>query len=1522
MSSETRFDLEVAVVGMAGRFPGAASVEPFWRNLCAGVESIRDLSDDELRAAGVDEATLADPRLVRRAADLEGADRFDAGLFGFTPREAELMDPQLRVFLEDAWAALEDAGHLSDRRDRRVGVFAGAGAGTYLLNNVLTNPRAAEAVGAFQTSIGNERDYLATHVSYRLDLRGPSLAVQTACSTSLVAVHLACQSLLARECDVALAGGVSISVPQTAGYLFEEGGIGSPDGRCRAFDADAAGCVKGNGSVVVVLRRLEDALRDGDAIRAVIKGSAVNNDGALKVGFTAPSVEGQAEVVAEALAAAGVAPETIGFVEAHGTATALGDPVEVEALARAFGEAGALRPGTCALGSLKTNVGHLDAAAGAAGLIKAVLALERETIPPTLHFRRPNPRLDLAATPFFVNAAARGWPRSGAPRRAGVSSFGIGGTNAHVILEEAPATARRARAREAQVIVLSAATQSTLAAASADLAARIELDGSLDLADAAFTLQVGRRRLPWRRAVVARDAAGALAALRGGGRDPAPRRDERRDAEVAFLFPGQGAQHAGMARDLHAGEPAFRQAVGRCAEILRPVLDIDLREAVFAGEDDQQASEERLRSTGLAQPALFTVEYALARLWISWGIRPAVMAGHSVGEYVAACLAGVLSLEDAALLVAERGRLMESLPRGAMLAVPLGEDDLAARLRGRAGVSLAAVNAPASCVASGPESEIERLEAELGAAGIVSRRLRTSHAFHSPMMEPILEVFERRVRAARLAPPSIPFVSNVTGTWITPEQATDPAYWAGHLRRTVRFADGIATIAADPSRILLEVGPGLTLCSLARQQAGPETVIVSSLRRPKDGGEDATAMLEALARLWCSGADVDWEAFHDGFGRRRVSLPTYPFERRRHWIEPGAAEGRRPEEAPPAKEPDLARWFHVPGWRRLSPPRAHAGGGAGASWLVLDDSSELSRALVARAASGGARVSVARPGPGFDREADGVFVIDPRRREDYLALLRDLRAQGRLPRHVAHLWCAGSGPIEPDAAQDLGFFSLVFLLQAFGEVDGGGEVKLAAVANGLFDVAGESTCGPERATLIGACRVAPQEYPWVSARLIDLGVAPAAAAAGRILGELDSIDREPVVAWRGGHRWTPSYERLSLEAPPADPDPIRPGGVYVLTGGTGPLEIGVARRLASSGAAGIVFLECDGTEDPALESLRAAGVTIVLSPARVTGSPGASAALEQARARLGRIDAVFHTAGSIGGGMIQLKDREAARAVIAPRLEGARALAEAMHDGETLVLFSSAVSATGVFGQSDFCAASAFLGAFAQSRRRGAGPRVLAIDWGTAHWDRWEAAAAPGQEALAEQLREIQRTVGITVEEGVEALWRALALGEPQVVVSPQDLETLVAQSTSASVREFLEGAGRTAAAAADREGRAIVPLETDTERRVAAAWTDLLGVASIGRDDSFFDLGGNSLLAIQLAAHLRKGFDVDLSIATLFESADLASLAAAVDAALAGRRRAEEVARLLEEIEGMTEDQVREELQRDAGEPAAEHAA
>jgi len=896
---------EIAIIGMAGRFPGAKTVGEFWRNLRDGVESISFFSDRELIASGINAALLHKANYVKAGGALENVEWFDPAFFGYTPKEAEILDPQQRIFLECAWEALEDAGYDSETYAGPIGVYAGAGNSGYLLN-LYSNQSLMASLGALPAFLANEKDFLSTRVSYKLNLRGPSIGIQTACSTSLVAIHLASQGLLTGECDIAVAGGVTIALPQSSGYVYREGGINSPDGHCRAFDAKAGGTVSGNGVAIVVLKRLDDAVADGDSIRAVIKGSAINNDGSLKIGYTAPSVDGQADVIAEAIAMAGIDPETITYIEAHGTGTALGDPIEVAALTQAF-TAKTDKKRFCAIGSVKTNIGHLDAAAGAAGLIKAVLALVHRMIPPSLHFEQPNPKIDLANSPFYVNTRLREWEATGAPRRAGVSCFGIGGTNAHVILEEAPLQLSSDPSRPWHLLPLSAKTATALESTAANLRTHLKNHPDLNLADVAYTLQVGRRAFPHRRIAVCRSIDDALAALESLDSNQvwtAELESLGSSPRVVFMFPGQGARYGGMASELYRLEPTFREQVDYCSQLLTPHMALDLRTLLQAAPGEAREAGEQLTQTANTQPALFVIEYALARLWMEWGIRPQAMIGHSLGEYVAACLAGVFTLEEALALVAARGRLMQKMPQGAMLAVPLSEA-AARRLLGRR-LSLAAVNGPSRCVVSGATDDVSELERDLSDEGVECLRLYTSRAFHSAMMEAVVRPFTDLVAKVALKPPRMACLSNVTGTWMTAADATDPAYWGRHLCSTVRFGDGLNELLKEPRQVLLEVGPGRTLSPIAKHVADkvPGQIVLSSLPHRHGQQSDLAFLLTTLGQLWLAGAAVDWSSVHARDKRHRIPLPTYPFERKRCWIErPKNVTDKRLSENPRNADP-------------------------------------------------------------------------------------------------------------------------------------------------------------------------------------------------------------------------------------------------------------------------------------------------------------------------------------------------------------------------------------------------------------------------------------------------------------------------------------------------------------------------------------------------------------------------------------------------------------------------------------------
>ncbi|HEU4596546.1 MAG TPA: type I polyketide synthase, partial [Pyrinomonadaceae bacterium] len=1121
----------IAVVGLSGRFPGARDVGQFWRNLCDGVESISTFTERELADSGLDAEMLGASNYVRARGVLEDVDLFDAAFFDFSPREAEVMEPQIRLFLEHSWEALEHAGYDTETYGGLVGVFGGMSMGEYLYRNLLTNRDVVRRAGGLQLRIFNDKDFLTSIVAYKFNLKGPTINVQSACSTSLVATHLACQSLLSYQCDMALAGGSSVTVPQKAGYFAHEG-VFAPDGHCRAFDAEAAGTVSGNAVGVVVLKRLSEALADGDHIHAVIRGSAINNDGALKVGYTAPSVDGQAEVIALAQAVARVEPETIGYVEAHGTGTPLGDPVEIAALTQVF-RAGTDRKNFCAVGSVKTNVGHSDAAAGISSLVKTVLTLEHKVIPPSLNFTRPNPQINFAETPFFVNDKLRAWETDGGPRRAGISSFAIGGINAHLVLEEPPAPEESGPSRPWQLVLLSAKTETALEAATDNLAAHLAGQPELNLADVAHTLQVGRRAFAHRRAVVCREASELVEALQ----TRKPNRiltstQEPSDRPVAFMFPGLGNHYVDMGLDLYRAEPLFREQVDLCCELLKPHLGLDLRQVMYprgeagasekveaapgspgSGLDlramlrgEQQGDDEatrRLNQTAFTQPALFVVEYALARLWMSWGVEPRALLGYSIGEYVAACLAGVFSLEDALMLVARRARLIQELPEGAMLAVTLPEEEARPFLGPK--VSLAAVNGPTVCVLSGDPAAVAEVEAELARRGVVARRLQTTHAFHSTMMEPVVESFGQLLRGVRLSAPEIPVISNVTGTRLTDAQAIDPSYWATHLARPVLFGRGIRELWKERGMILLEVGPGQALGAWAMQhpdgEKSSDRVVLASLRHSYDRQHDLAFLLNTLGRLWLNGVGVDWGSFSAHERRRRVPLPTYPFERRRYWIEPQRqtpAADAATAASPLKKKPDIADWFYLPRWRQAGPlPEADPAEvcARAGRCLVFLDATGAGRALVSRLEGGGGEVVVVEAGESFGRRGERSFVVNPGRAEDYDALFGALREAALLPQTILHLWgvtgdAEGSADelAEADRRQTTGFYSLLFLAQALGSRNIGTPLRLFVVTSGMQAVHGDELLHPSKATVLGPCKVIPQEYPHVTCRSVDVVV--------------------------------------------------------------------------------------------------------------------------------------------------------------------------------------------------------------------------------------------------------------------------------------------------------------------------------------------------------------------------------------------------------------------------------------------------
>jgi phthiocerol/phenolphthiocerol synthesis type-I polyketide synthase E len=1521
----------VAVIGMAGRFPGAADVERFWENLRDGVHSITFFDA---------EGGEKEPSYVRAAGVLEGVDRFDAAFFGFSPRDAEMLDPQQRIFLETVWEALENAGHVPGSEREAVAIYAGSARSDYLALNLLTRPDVLESAGHFALELLNERTFLPSRAAYKLDLRGPALNVQTACSTGLVAIHLACQALAAGECDVAVAGGVRLGLNR--GHQYTPGGITSPDGYCRAFDARAAGTVTGSGIGVVVLRRLADALADGDPVRAVILGSAINNDGAQKVGFTAPSVDAQAEVVEEALAMAGVDPETVGYVEAHGSGTELGDPVEVAALTRAFGDV--RRKGYCALGSVKTNVGHLDAAAGVTGFVKAVLALEHGQVPPTLHFTEPNPAIDFAGSPFFVNTGLLPWRGNGAaPRRAGVSSLGIGGNNVHVVLEEAPPRTPSAPARAWQVLSLSARTPAALEAATDRLAAHLRAHPEQELAEVAWTLQTGRKAFAHRRTLVARDGDGAARALET--RAPAHVFDaEAREGDqpVSFIFPGLGNHYPGMGKGLYETEPVFRETVDRCAEILRPYLGMDLRDALYpadelapaedgpagldlramlgrAGRDDEMGP---LESTRLAQPALFVTEYALARLWMSWGVQPEAMVGHSLGEYVAATIAGVWSLEDALMLVAERARLIEETPPGGMMGLPFPREEAIAYLGDE--LAIGAHNASWISVVSGPKAAVDALQVEMEARKVGVRRLPAKHAYHSPMMAPVAERLAELLRGVRLSPPAIPFASNVTGKWIRPDEATDPEYWTRHLVQTVLYSDGVETIARDGFRLFVEMGPGNTVGGLALNlpcwgDTPPSLVI--ALRHRYERHPDDAYLMGAAGRLWAAGGSLDWEAVHAHERLRRVALPTYPFERERYWVEPGsaaAAAARGGEAAQRRSGP--AGWMYLPVWRPAPLPAPAPV--ETAEWLVLADGPGIGGRLAGRLETLGHTVVVAEAGEGFARSGDRGYTVRPGSVEDLDALRDALQGAGIRPRQVIVLWGidpeGGEGPEAFSRAHARGYATVAALAATFAREADGGPFRLLVATEGVRDVAGGEDVRPERATVLGPCQALPQELAHVVCRTVD--VRPAAPGDERLveqlLAEAAADAADAAVALRGPRRWVLGYEAAPRGAGAAS---LRPGGAYLISGGM-PAGTGVlAGHLAEVGARLAVLVHPSFPEREAWDGVLAspgggglAGQTIrgILS-AEARGSaalvlradPRDPAALRDAVAAVveafGVLHGVVHAPQGAGGESAPLAEaRSAAAGLELARLNRELAALEEATAGLPLDFLLLQNSIFSVFGGSGLASATAsFVLGDAWAERAAARGRR----WTSVSWDRWEEEGSSA--ALAEGA--IPRGDGVRVFETLAAL-----AGEPRVVVSVQDLHARLERFRAPRRAGGAPAEGGAAVAEQGLHARPTLGNEYleptgEAEELLAGIFRELLGIREIGTRDSFFELGGHSLLGLRVLTRVRETFQVDLPLRAIFEAPTVAGLAEMIDEAILlelGEMSDEEAESALAGVGGATE--------------------
>jgi len=1567
----------IAIIGMSCHFPGGANTpEAFWQLLKSGKDAISEIPAERWE---IDSFYDPDPdapgkMYTRHGGFLENISGFDAQFFGISPREAVRMDPQQRLLVEAAWEALEDAGQAADKlAGSQTGVFIG------MMNNseyaqLQVKTGDSTYVDDPYFGIGSSSSIASGRLSYLFDLRGPTMTVDTACSSSLVSVHLACQSLRNKECKLALAGGVNaITLPESVVNACKMRMLAA-DGRCKTFDAVADGFVLGEGCGMVVLKRLSEAIADGDSILAIIRGTAVNQDGRSN-GITAPNKLAQQAVIRKALANAGVEPHRVSYVETHGSGTSLGDPIEVEALVAALGE-GRSPDQRIMMGAVKTNIGHLAGAAGIAGLIKTVLALQHKEIPAHLNLKELNPHVCWERMPVMIPTRPVPWSTKSGSRVAGVSSFGWSGTNAHIVLEEAPAVEASETCRPYHVLTLSAKTESALERMTDNLVVHLKQHSHENLADIAYTCQVGRSALSHRRVLVCHDLADALTAL------------ETRDAQriltgthrtehrpITFLFSGLGDHYVKMAWQLYELERVFREHIDRCSDLLKPHLGLDPRDVLYPnrnakgardGEDAQKQSNDggghsegsngrdkngrgksrhatspvaqgidlrqllkrddgeageaaqKLNQTVLAQPVLFMIEYALAQLWLSWGVRPQAMIGYSLGEYVAACMAGVMSLEDALALVAKRAQMIQELPAGAMLAVALSEQDVRPLLNQQ--LSLAAVNGSSVCVIAGPVDAVNDLEHLLSGNGVACRCLQTSHAFHSSMMEPIEASFAALVKTIKLNPPQVPYVSNVTGTWITARQAMDPQYWVKHLRQTVRFADGIREVSQKPNGILLEVGPGQSLGSLALQHPAnnglTDLVVLPTLRYAYDPRPDMAFLLRTLGQLWLAGVRVDWKGYYANERRHRLSLPTYPFERQHYWVEV-KKQTNRPQSSGGKKKLDLTDWFYTPIWKQSRPFLASELRDLREQkqcWLVFADACCIGNQLAAHLEQLGQDVTTVIVGDAFRRVRDGIYTINPQARDDYDALLKHLHLVNKAPQYIIHLWSVtpvgashgrkGSVPIL-ETEQYLSFYSLLFLAQALGTHRLGTPLQMLVLSNNMHEVIGGEGLCPGKATVLGPCKVIPKEYLNITCRSIDVvlpeaGTRQSERLVEQLVTECSASTTESVIAYRGDYRWVRSFESVPLGDTSKGIAPLRAKGVYLITGGLGGIGLALAEYLAQAAQARLVligrsvlplreqwtqWLADHDADDPVSRKIRKIwaieelGAEVLIVKADVSNQDDMRRVIARTHAQFGKMHGVIHAAGVPGEGLMQLKTPETVERVFAPKIQGTLVLEAILKDEQLdfIAFYSSSNAITGGLGEVDYCAANAFLDAFAFYARSQRTLPAVSINWGPWQWDAWQGTLFASLPELAAKIKQVRETYGVTFREGTEAFQRVLSSSLAQILVLPQGLQATIEQSMALSSLSFLENIDEARPAkpvyARPNLRNIYVAPRTEAEQKIADIWQEALGIERVGINDHFFELGGNSLVGMLIISRLQKEFKIQLSAASLFEGPTISSL-------------------------------------------------
>ncbi|MEI4789435.1 beta-ketoacyl synthase N-terminal-like domain-containing protein [Bacillus sp. FJAT-53060] len=1488
----TQEHADIAIVGMAGRFPGASSLEDFWQRLVNGEEMIHFFTEEELKKAGLDAAVFQHPNFIGAKGRLQDIEGFDADFFNYSAREAELMDPQFRLLHECAWEALEDAGCDPDRMAGKIGVYTGTSPNHEWLTRFAHQMDETEQ---FSAMLLNDREFFSTQLSYKLNLHGPSVTMQTACSTSLVNIGMGCQALLNQECDAALAGGVTVSSPENIGYIYQDGMIQSKDGHCRPFDQQASGTIFGDGAGIVLLKRYEDAIRDGNPIHAVIKGIGVNNDGNRKAGFTAPSVEGQAEVLKETYEKSGIDPASIGYLEAHGTGTKMGDPIEVSALSQVFK---GIEPLSIPIGSVKSNVGHLNSAAGIAGLFKVILSMQHKTIPPTIHYESPNEDIPFKDTPFYVNQKALYWKETDKPRRAGISSFGIGGTNAHMIIEEGIKAKKKPASHQKQLLVLSAKTDTALAAMTDQLKQYMLEHPQVPLEDIAYTLRYGRKQFSYRKAIVLSSADD----WRQQKQIETSVFRSKKWRKATFMFSGQGAQYAGMMRGLYEAEPVFKWEVDRCFKYVLETEQVDLKAVVFA--EDHETNQD-ITKTSNAQPLLFIFEYALAKMLQHSGVEPESMIGHSIGEYVAACLSGVFSLESALTLVMARGRLMQGMEKGAMLSVQLSETELTLMMD--KSLSIAAINAKDLCVVSGKEEHVTAFEKKLQDKGIVTRQLHTSHAFHSYMMEPMLEEFHQFVEQVEFHEPSIPFISNVTGTWAKSEEVTTASYWTNHLRGTVRFHDGLSQLLTDEVLALIEVGPGNSLTALAKRHENKEHHhdVLNMVRHAQEQADDHAYFLKRIGELWAGGYEVKAQQYPTQEDHQLVSLPTYPFQRKRYWTEAGKPASPQLSVPKETKKKEMGEWFYLPSWEQQPLKPVFEKETEEQTWLIFREKDAFHELFTQSFIQHDIKVISVTKGEAY-QELDQSFTINPAEGQHYRNMLDSLSNRGVNIHRILHLWEAAKEDDNSNrqaafqAHIEKGYYSLIFLSQAIAAQKNIRECRLFTVTSGIQPVTGHETICAEKSAMLGPCKVISQEYHHIKCWNIDVEDVPDVmswkeqALVDLIVQEIMQPGKDQLVAYRNRQRWVQSYKHLPLQKEDGLPNMIRPNGVYLITGGLGGIGFVLSKMLAKEGN---VHLYLTGRtalpprdewasythQENADEGMRTRiekvlelerlGATVEAMQANAGDLDDMKHVFSAIRNKHGGVHGVFHAAGLPGSTSFRaIKDIPSTLAQgedqFQSKVRGLDVLEQLLdqEQADFCLLFSSISALLGGLGFSAYSAANLYMDAFAARLNQNSQTPWVCVNWDA--WNFWGEL----ESTIGESINEL----AILPEEGAELFQYVLSNRQNRhMLVSTGSLNERIDQWLSLESKAATsEDSYEVSKHERPELSNPYVAPRNETEKAICQVWQDFMGMEQVGIHDNFFDLGASSLDIVQVTNRLNQALQTNEAVVTLFTYPSVAELA------------------------------------------------